>query len=475
MSRVFSSALLALAFAVLLVPLAWYVLPPVARSLDGPGVQRAEVIPDYREPPAELSGSNLVSAPRAGDPLPDADRLGRLLDAELAIEGSGRFHAVVADALTGTVLYDRGGDTGLAPASNLKVLTAAAALSAMAADTRFATTVLPGDEPGTVVLRGGGDVLLTAGESNPRTVAGRAGLATLAQQTADALVKAGTASPVRVRVDDTLFTGPALSDAWGEADVEAGEIAPVHALAVSSAWLEEGTGPGPRVDDAALAAAESYRSALAAALDGSGIEVDPSVERGTAPADAATLAEVRSAPLADQVDYMLLNSDNYLAEALARLSAHATGREASFAGGIETVKAEMGALGVDTASMVLGDASGLSAETSVSAAQLTSLMRILLTTEDPGLRSAAGGLPVAALSGTLAGRYDESADSGAAGIVRAKTGTLLAVTALSGYATDADGRVLAFTFVATGLDGNTAAARDAVDAAAAVLAGCGCR
>ena len=475
MSRVFSSTLLALAFAVLLVPLACYALPPVAQSLTGPRVQRAEVVPDYQEPPAELAGSDLVSAPQATDPLPDAAVLGRLLDAELAIEGSGSFHAVVSDALTGTVLYDRAGGTGLAPASNLKVLTAAAALSAMDADTRLATTVLPGEEPGTVVLRGGGDVLLTAGESNPRTVAGRAGLATLAEQTAAALAKDGTAGPVRVLVDDTLFTGPALSDAWGEADVEAGEIAPVHALAISSAWAEEGTGPGPRVDDAALSAGESFRAALAAALAEQGIDVDLSVERGTAPAGAAALAEVRSAPLADQVDYMLLNSDNYLAEALARLSADATGREASFAGGIETVLAEVAALGVDTTAMVLGDTSGLSAETSVSAAQLTSLMRILLTTEDPDLRSVAGGLPVAALSGTLAGRYDETADSGAAGIVRAKTGTLLAVTALSGYVTDADGRVLAFTFVATGLDGNTAAARNAVDAAAAVLAGCGCR
>ena len=475
MSRVFSGTLLALAFAVLLVPLACYVLPPLAESVAGSGTQRAEVVPDYLEPPAELETSGLVSAPRAGDPMPDPVRLGQLLDAELAIEGGGSFHAVVSDALTGSVLYDRGGTTGLAPASTLKVLTAAAALSAMDGDTRFPTSVLPGEEPGTVVLRGGGDVLLTAGSSTPDKVAGRAGLKTLAEKTAKALTADGAPGPVRVLVDDTLFTGQALSDAWGAADVEAGEIAPIHALAVSSAWVEEGTGPGPRVDDAALSAGESFRAALAAALAREGIDVESAVERGTAPAGSAALAEVRSAPLTDQVEYMLMNSDNYLAEALARLSAAATGREASFAGGIETVQAEVAGLGVDTASMVLGDTSGLAAETSVSAVQLTDLMRILLTTEDPDLRSVAGALPVAALSGTLAGRYDESADSGAAGIVRAKTGTLLAVTALSGYAADADGRVLAFTFVATGLEGNTMAARNAVDAAAAVLAGSGCR
>ncbi|MCQ2000246.1 D-alanyl-D-alanine carboxypeptidase/D-alanyl-D-alanine endopeptidase [Arthrobacter zhaoxinii] len=475
MSRMFSAVLLALAFAVLLVPLACYVVPPLAASLDGERLQRAEVVPDYQEPPEKLTEDGPVSAPQATDPMPGTAELARLLDARLAVEGGAAISAVVQDALTGTVLYERAGSTGLAPASTLKILTAAASLSAMDGDTRFPTTALPGKDPGTVVLRGGGDVLLTAGASDPDSVAGRAGLATLAEQTAAALAADGAAGPVKVLVDDSLFSGPALSDAWGQADVEAGEIAPVHALAVSSAWEQEGTGPGPRVDDAALSAGESYRAALAGALAARGIDVDPSVERGTAAAGAVALAEVRSAPLTEQVEYMLLNSDNYLAEALARLSAAAAGREASFAGGIETVEAEVAALGVDTGSMVLGDASGLSGETSVSAAQLTSLMQILLTSTDPDLRSVAGGLPVAALSGTLAGRYDESADSAAAGIVRAKTGTLLAVTALSGYATDADGRVLAFTFIAGGLDGNTRQARDAVDAAAAVLAGCGCR
>ncbi|MCQ1956100.1 D-alanyl-D-alanine carboxypeptidase/D-alanyl-D-alanine-endopeptidase [Arthrobacter sp. zg-Y826] len=475
MSRMFSGTLLALAFAVLLVPLACYALPPVAQSLTEPRVQRAEVVPRYQQAPVKLTDSALVAAPKASDPMPDAEQLARLLDAELAVEGSGTFSAVVQDALTGTVLYERDGATGLAPASSLKVLTAAAALSAMDGDTRFPTAALPGEDPGTVVLRGGGDVLLTAGDSDPESVAGHAGLATLAEQTAAALAAKETAGPVKVLVDDSLFTGPALSDAWGEADVAAGEIAPIHSLAVSSAWAEEGTGPGPRVDDAALSAGESYRAALAAALAPKGIDVELSVERGTAPAGAVALAEVRSAPLAEQVDYMLLNSDNYLAEVLARLSAAATDREASFAGGIETVKAEVAALGVDAGAMVLGDTSGLSGETSVSAAQLTSLMQILLTTTDPDLRAVAGGLPVAALSGTLAGRYDETADSAAAGIVRAKTGTLLAVTALTGYAADADGRVLAFTFIASGLNGNTQQARDAVDSAAAVLAGCGCR
>jgi len=109
----------------------------------------------------------------------------------------------------------------------------------------------------------------------------------------------------------------------------------------------------------------------------------------------------------------------------------------------------------------------------LTARQLADAVRLVLTSSDEGLRSVARGLPVAGLSGTLERRYDDG--GAAAGLVRAKTGTLFAVTALNGYVTDADGRLLAFALVARGLDGNTLEAREAVDAAAAVLAGCGCR
>ena len=127
-------------------------------------------------------------------------------------------------------------------------------------------------------------------------------------------------------------------------------------------------------------------------------------------------------------------------------------------------------------SMALADVSGLAAENEVSAKQLADAVRLVLTSDEDGLRAVARGMPVAGLSGTLQGRYDDAEDDAAgAGLVRAKTGTLFEVTALSGYVTDVDGRLLAFALVARGLDGNTAQARSAVDSAAAALAGCGCR
>jgi D-alanyl-D-alanine carboxypeptidase/D-alanyl-D-alanine-endopeptidase (penicillin-binding protein 4) len=88
-----------------------------------------------------------------------------------------------------------------------------------------------------------------------------------------------------------------------------------------------------------------------------------------------------------------------------------------------------------------------------------------------GASALLSGLPVAGYDGTLFDRGDEET---APGTVRAKTGTLLGVHALAGTAVTADGRLLAFAVVADG-SANEAAAEEALDDVAAVLAGCGCR
>lgn len=55
--------------------------------------------------------------------------------------------ATVLNAETGEVLFDRNGTKATPPASALKVLTAAAALSRLKADYRITTSVLRGAEP----------------------------------------------------------------------------------------------------------------------------------------------------------------------------------------------------------------------------------------------------------------------------------------------------------------------------------------
>ena len=508
MGRVFSGLLLTLVLAVLVVPLALYAGPPILASFAREQPQRQLVVPSYQQAPATLSsGQDEFPVPaNLGSPLPDTDVLGDLLDAELVVPGSGEFHGAVVDALTGEVLYDLDGGAAATPASSLKILTAAAALSVLGADTRFETTVYEGNTPETVVLAGGGDVLLGSGESEEDAVVGHAGLQNLAEDTAAALAKRNVSGTVSILVDDTLFSGDTLSPAWSEEDVEAGEAAALYPLAVNSAWAVEGQQSGARVDDAALAAGDAFAAALQSAAARYGFEVDPEVTRGTAGDGADPLAAVSSATVSEQVRQMLLVSDNYLAEALGRMTALKTGGEGSFEDAAAAVESAVSGLGVDAAGMELADVSGLGSGTGISALQLAQTVRAALTSADNSVRGLPRSLPVAGLSGTLASRFTEAtfpgpaAGSGAdpadpengtangtesgtappdqtpvAGLVRAKTGTLFAATSLTGFVTDADGRLLSFAFVANGLDGNTVQAREAVDAAAAVLAGCGCR
>ena len=104
---------------------------------------------------------------------------------------------------------------------------------------------------------------------------------------------------------------------------------------------------------------------------------------------------------------------------------------------------------------------------------------IELAAARPGLRTLLSGLPVAGFSGTLsAGESVFSGIGGAAlGSIRAKTGNLATVTTLAGMVSDKDSRTLVFAIMADQIPsaGLLPQAADAVDEAAAVLAGCGCR
>jgi D-alanyl-D-alanine carboxypeptidase/D-alanyl-D-alanine-endopeptidase (penicillin-binding protein 4) len=86
------------------------------------------------------------------------------------------------------------------------------------------------------------------------------------------------------------------------------------------------------------------------------------------------------------------------------------------------------------------------------------------------------GLPVAGWSGTLADRFQAPAGTGRAGVgvVRAKTGTLSGVNAMSGVVTTAEGRPLVFALLADGVTVGAPAAEAKLDAIAAALARCRC-
>jgi D-alanyl-D-alanine carboxypeptidase/D-alanyl-D-alanine-endopeptidase (penicillin-binding protein 4) len=405
------------------------------------------------------------------------------LDPVLKPDGGGTFTGVVQDAVTGKVLFERNGTASRIPASNMKLLTAAAALKALGPETRFSTKAVAGPAPGaagtnsrTVVLVGGGDVLLTAGESAKDKVLGHAGLATLARLTVESLRKDGFRGRVDVLVDDSLFTGPPLNPAWSPDDVAAGEVAPLFPLALNSARFDPAVTTGPRPQDSALAAGEAFAAQLAAAGAATGLQVAPVVGRLEGKgAPGAVLGEVESATVSRQVDHMLQTSDNYLAEALGRMAAAATGQPASNEGAAAAVLQQLAGLGVPTDGMTVADVSGLALANQVSARQFSEVVRAIAAGQDARLRAALAGFPVAGLTGTLGDRYVNASSAEGAGLVRAKTGTLNTVIALSGYVVDADGRLLVFSFIGNGLTPGAAGNKLALDASATVLAACGCR
>lgn len=471
-ARVLTALLLALVLGVLAIPFGLHYGPQIAELVTAPEPDPEPEIPPIQQTPDDVAAPTAVSQLNAQAPMPAPGVLAPLLTAALEVPGDTPVTGVVLDAMTGEVLFDQGGGEPQLPASNIKILTATATLAKLDPDQRLATSVLTGGAgaEGVLVLRGGGDVLLGSGASEPDSVIGHAGLATLAERTAE---KLDGDEPYRLVLDDTLFVGDVLNPSWQPGDVEAGEIAPIYPLAINSSWLDESKQSGARATDAALVAAAAFREALIAA----GVEVQEGIERQPAGEDAVVVASVESATVEAQVEHMLRTSDNYLAEVLARLAAEASGRPASFGGGLETIAEVITELEVPTEDMVLGDASGLSPRNRVAPRQLADVVRTLLRSDSRALRHVLHGLPVASLSGTLADRYndDEAPTFAGAGLVRAKTGTLNAVTALTGHVVSADGRLLVFSFIASGLDGTTEPARAAVDAAAAVLATCGCR
>ncbi|MGW7527544.1 D-alanyl-D-alanine carboxypeptidase/D-alanyl-D-alanine endopeptidase [Streptomyces sp. NPDC054783] len=408
------------------------------------------------------SAVDTKKAAPGGKPLSDVLR--PLLGASAL---GGTHAAAVVDVATGRRLYGTDAGKALTPASTTKIATAVAALSALGPDHRFTTRAALEPDTGELVLVGGGDPTLTARaeaggtsrSSEAESGGGWAGLRELAANTAKALHKRGIRK-VTLSYDTTLYSGPALHPI-GVND----NLAPVSALIADEGRTDgSSSGPAPRVSDPAKDAAGKF----AGFLKDAGITTT-SPGPSKASTRAQTLATVSSPPLSDVVERMLTNSDNDIAEALARQTALTSGEPGSFDGGAEAISARLTKLGLPMSGASFHDGSGLDRDDRLTADLLTALLVTAGDPGRPGLRPVLTGLPVAGFTGTLADRYTDSA----AGVVRAKTGTLTGVNTLAGTVVDADGRLLAFAFMASGTT-DPLEAESALDRTATALAGCGC-
>ncbi len=385
-----------------------------------------------------------------------------ILDPAVAGPGMGNTVGVVSDAATGQVLWDGGAQTPATPASTTKILTAAAALLALDPEQTQPTRVLAGARPGEVVLQGTGDETLSASGDGAYTSA--ASMQDLADQVSRAL---GGQRVTTVLVD---MSGAAdtFHPSWDRMGLEDGYITPIEPVAVDA-----GRAAPDALPRSATPALDAGR-VLAGQLGGARV----AAAQQAPAADAQVLGEVRSAPLITRVNDMLVHSDNVMAEQIGREVAAATGRPATFRGAADAVLAVLADHGllVDGGAS-LQDVSGLSPDNRIRPVQLDRVLRAAAgdatapapaedSDADAGEVCAAlshliDGLPVAAVSGTLADRY--AAGNPGAGWVRAKTGTLDGVAALAGVVATEGGRVLTFTLLSNEAD--VAGARAGADSA----------
>jgi D-alanyl-D-alanine carboxypeptidase/D-alanyl-D-alanine-endopeptidase (penicillin-binding protein 4) len=373
--------------------------------------------------------------------------------------------AAVDDLATGRPLA-RIGDGAAIPASTTKLLTGLAALEVLGPERTFTTRVVSGGK-GRVVLVGGGDPFLLSepvDEEGPSYPA-RADIVTLAQQTAAALRQQGR-QRVRLGFDDSLFVEPGFNPAWPAAYAEEGDIvSPITAL-----WVDQGREPDSfvRVADPSLYAAQVFAAALVEA----GITVVGDPTSGVA-GGGPEIAAVTSAPVREIVDRMLEVSDNEAAEVLAHHVGLAVSGTGSFEAGVTGTLRTLRALGVPREGIEIYDGSGLSRDNRITPDALLAVLRAAAT-GGPALRTVIEALPVAGFTGSLTDRFD-GAFPETRGLVRAKTGTLTAVSSLAGVVVDQQGHQMVFVLMADRISKPLeTAAENALDDAAAALAACSC-
>ena len=425
---------------------------------------------------------------------------------------SAQVGALVVDDHDGRVVFDRGADQPLVPASNLKILTAVAALRVFGPAHAFTTRVYADAAPdasgaiGTLYVRGGGDPGLTS-EDYWRLAADlhRLGLRRVRGDLA---------------IDDSLFDGERWHPSWQPTTSRA-YVAPIGALMANySAYAvlvtgadangkpvqvavdppidffrvtnqaRTGKGKGLVVDRRAIegggeevvvegswprGAERTFQrsvldpsgyaaSVLRLQLAAVGITVSGNVRRAYVPEGARELLAFEGRPLSDVVQRFLKFSNNPIGEALVKsLSAAVDGAPGNWKSGVGVVRRELEALGLPTAGLVQVDGSGLSYDDRATARLLVAAVRDTSHSFRYGAEFVAS-LPIGGTDGTLHKRAHVAGPE-----LRAKTGLLTRVTALSGLARRADGRTLAFSVIVNGFRGGAGEAIDALDAFAAAL------
>ena len=294
---------------------------------------------------------------------------------------------IVIDGSTGETIYEKNINAQRKPASVMKVLTAAMVLQYLDPLKVFTTEISIAPEANTIYIKGSLDPWIGTTHSVARKM-NRASLTHMASNATNA-VRSYNAGEL---VDYTVV----YSDLY-EQDVKN----------FKKYWADRGFKPVFKAQKT---------------LDLSSVVTVP-------------IAIETSPPVAKILDWMMLWSDNELAERLARLSSKAAGEPFGILGVEKIFRKLLADLQIDASKLVVKDASGLSKSNKVTAKMIGELLYKLR--KDARFTGLHPVLPVSGVSGTLNDRFIETAPT-AVGLVRAKTGSLNGTATLAGYVESSD-------------------------------------
>jgi len=169
------------------------------------------------------------------------------------------------------------------------------------------------------------------------------------------------------------------------------------------------------------------------------------VEFKKTPEQATPLVAYYSEPLEDMIKRMLKNSDNLYADCLFKKAASVRyGAQGSWCDGIRCVKDFLSTkVGIPLGTYVIEDGSGRSRYNYLSPDHIVQLLSWV--SKQPFFEAFYQGLARAGVDGTLKNRM-----CGLSIPVRAKTGTMAGISALSGYISDDNDNLLAFSILTNG-------------------------
>jgi len=321
---------------------------------------------------------------------------------------------VLIDGTSGEVVYEKNSFSQRKPASVMKVFAGAVAIKYLDMQSRFTTNISLGVNEKTLVIQGSNDPWISLSHSVAKKM-DRASLPYLAFNTLSAVKKSNNGSLKGITILYSKLYSQDVSN-------------------LKAFWAKRGFKPVMKAvsSDETLLNANEF------------IVGDQSPE------------------VYKILDYMMLWSENNLAERLARLASRAAGNSFNDKGVAEEFEALLVEYGIDSSKLVTKDASGLSKENRVTAIMMGQLLYQLR--KDPKYTPLYNSLPIGGISGTLRSRFLTTAPN-AVGLVRAKTGTLNGTVTLAGYVESTDREYVFVTLADDISRGNAASdkARAAID------------